>query len=97
MKAEEGRASQSYTALSYCWGDPKFDGKIILSGHEFSVTKSLEAGLKRMRYGDGKKVASHVRNMTVIKEYFWIDQICTPLLPSLLTSTNETRHQPERH
>jgi hypothetical protein len=76
MRSEETTAFKPYTALSYCWGAPKFDGKVVLSGHEVSVTESLAAGLKRLRYGDGKKLATSGPDLTKIKEYYWIDQIC---------------------
>jgi hypothetical protein len=89
MKSEEGRASQSYKALSYCWGAPLFDGKAVLHGHEFPITKSLEAGLKRLRYGDGEKLTANVRDLTVVKQYFWVDQLCKVPKDLLYDITNK--------
>ncbi|KAF2253204.1 HET-domain-containing protein, partial [Trematosphaeria pertusa] len=51
-----------YTALSYCWGPPIMDASIILAGHHFPITKSLESALR------------HLRNKGDY-ELWWIDQI----------------------
>ena len=39
----------SYEALSYFWGDPTFNKKIICNGKELSITTSLEGALRRFR------------------------------------------------
>lgn len=70
----------SYSALSYTWGAPVFDGSIKLNGCDFSVTKNLEAALRHMRSeaSHGDMQANHfaaqlaMTNCTI----WWIDQIC---------------------
>jgi hypothetical protein len=52
-----------YTALSYTWGAPSFDGDIECDGHDKAITKSLEAALRNFRKRDQSVV-------------MWIDQIC---------------------
>ena len=39
----------SYEALSYCWGDPTFNQKIICNGRELYITTSLNEALVRFR------------------------------------------------
>ena len=38
-----------YEALSYCWGDPTFNKKIICNGRELSITTSLNEALLQFR------------------------------------------------
>lgn len=52
-----------FTALSYCWGDAKSRANIVVNGHQFSVTKSLEVALRYMRH--------HEDDLQV-----WADAIC---------------------
>ncbi|KAI0474712.1 heterokaryon incompatibility protein-domain-containing protein [Xylaria cf. heliscus] len=40
---------ESYTALSYVWGDPTPVDKILLNGHELGITANLGAALRDMR------------------------------------------------
>ncbi|KAI1840931.1 hypothetical protein JX266_012867 [Neoarthrinium moseri] len=56
-------APMQYTALSYSWGPPVFEGKISCDGHEKAITRSLETALRHFRKEDCSVV-------------FWIDQIC---------------------
>ncbi|KAF8864224.1 hypothetical protein BDZ45DRAFT_582496, partial [Acephala macrosclerotiorum] len=37
-----------YTALSYCWGDPKDTVTMIVNGKKFSATRNLEAALRQI-------------------------------------------------
>ncbi|TQN69888.1 Heterokaryon incompatibility protein 6, OR allele [Colletotrichum shisoi] len=53
----------SYTALSYTWGPPAFEGAILCDGHRKAITTSLEAALRAFRRKDKPVV-------------MWIDQIC---------------------
>ena len=52
-----------YEALSYCWGDPTFNKKIICNGKELSITTSLNEALLRFR------TRSTTRTL-------WADAIC---------------------
>lgn len=52
-----------YTALSYTWGPPMFEGIIYCNGNEKRITKSLEAALRQFRQ-PGHSIV------------IWIDQIC---------------------
>lgn len=53
----------AYTALSYTWGPPVFDGRIECDGHIRNVTLSLETALRHFRRKDYSVV-------------MWIDQLC---------------------
>jgi hypothetical protein len=53
----------SYTALSYTWGDPKKTANIECEGQKIAVTVNLESALRRLR--DTKKVRR-----------LWADAIC---------------------
>jgi hypothetical protein len=64
-----------YTALSYCWGAPVMDGAIVLAGHHFPVTASLESALRHLRSTNKAAVYSSVDQSTILPHY-WIDQIC---------------------
>ncbi|KAH8777622.1 heterokaryon incompatibility protein-domain-containing protein [Diaporthe sp. PMI_573] len=52
-----------YTALSYTWGEPKFDAKFECDGYVKMITKSLESALRHFRQVDRAVV-------------MWVDQIC---------------------
>jgi hypothetical protein len=53
----------SYEAVSYVWGDPKEEKEIKVSDRDIPVTKSLWAGLQRLRYPTEERT-------------LWIDQLC---------------------
>jgi hypothetical protein len=53
----------TYTALSYTWGEPKFDAKFECDGYVKMITKSLESALRHFRQEDRAVV-------------MWVDQIC---------------------
>ncbi|KAL0929863.1 heterokaryon incompatibility protein [Colletotrichum truncatum] len=53
----------TYTALSYTWGPPVFEGYFECDGHGMAITKSLESALRHFRDKDHSVV-------------MWIDQIC---------------------
>ncbi|KAJ4310661.1 hypothetical protein N0V94_008334 [Neodidymelliopsis sp. IMI 364377] len=53
----------SYEAVSYVWGDPKEEKEIEVSDRDIPVTKSLWAGLQRLRYPTEERT-------------LWIDQLC---------------------
>ena len=72
-----------YSALSYTWGLPVFDGSIILDGKSFPVTISLETALRAMRSrsSDPSLTMStaftySATGATAGPTYWWIDQIC---------------------
>lgn len=52
-----------YTALSYTWGEPKFDAKFECDGHVKMITRSLDSALRHFRQEDRGVV-------------LWVDQIC---------------------
>lgn len=52
-----------YDALSYMWGDPSPEGRIILDDEPFPVTRSLENALRHVRLQDS------VRSL-------WADAVC---------------------
>jgi hypothetical protein len=51
-----------YTALSYCWGDPKITREIVLDGETFEVTTNLHDALQELRRQGYKTL--------------WVDAIC---------------------
>ena len=55
--------AESYTALSYVWGDTSQQGEIILNGTQFFVTQSVKTALEHLR--------DETRD-TIL----WIDAIC---------------------
>jgi hypothetical protein len=55
--------ARSYIAISYTWGDAEDTRTIMLDGHEFVVTESLQLALQRLRS----------RDYTVI---VWADAVC---------------------
>lgn len=57
------RVPVSYTALSYTWGEPKFDAKFECDGYVKMITRSLESALRHFREEDRAVV-------------LWVDQIC---------------------
>lgn len=66
-----------FTALSYTWGPPVFDGLVILNGCAFPVTRSLEAALRQLRWSYKDNAALEINGRVWGKEcYVWVDQIC---------------------
>lgn len=53
----------AYKALSYCWGEQKFDHTIICNGLLIRITASLHSALLRIRERYGRC-------------YLWVDAIC---------------------
>ncbi|KAF2266543.1 HET-domain-containing protein [Lojkania enalia] len=64
----------TYTALSYTWGPPVFDGSITLNGRLFPITKNLEIALRYMRKSNSDY--SHASFRRLGDTAWWIDQIC---------------------
>ncbi|KAI0451323.1 heterokaryon incompatibility protein 6 [Xylaria acuta] len=60
-------SAPAYGALSYCWGPPPDDIKVLCNGKAFYGRASLERALKRLRAGfrPGQR-----------EEYIWADAIC---------------------
>ncbi|KAF2432949.1 hypothetical protein EJ08DRAFT_552229, partial [Tothia fuscella] len=52
-----------YEALSYVWGDPKRTLPVLLNGHTFEVTTSLESALRRLRHPTSTRT-------------IWVDALC---------------------
>ncbi|EPE33296.1 Heterokaryon incompatibility protein, putative [Glarea lozoyensis ATCC 20868] len=66
-----------FSALSYTWGPPVFDGLILVDGHEFPITRSLEKALRRLRYEYKDNAALEINGRLWGKEcWIWVDQIC---------------------
>ncbi|UKZ73401.1 hypothetical protein TrVFT333_001047 [Trichoderma virens FT-333] len=86
-RSQASTALQSFTALSYTWGEPKFDGRIILDGRVLGITKNLEAALQQLRISNKPVMPPHMvalqaRNPHIAKAfqapvtYWWIDAVC---------------------
>ncbi|KAL2170368.1 hypothetical protein VTG60DRAFT_4954 [Thermothelomyces hinnuleus] len=60
-------SAPAYGALSYCWGAPPDDRKILCNGKVFYARANLERALKRLRAGfrPGER-----------EEYIWADALC---------------------
>ncbi|KAI0421469.1 heterokaryon incompatibility protein 6 [Xylaria grammica] len=60
-------SAPTYGALSYCWGPPPDNLKLLCNGKVFYGRRSLEQALKRLRAGfrPGQR-----------EEYIWADAIC---------------------
>jgi Heterokaryon incompatibility protein (HET) len=83
-----GMALSSFIALSYTWGEPKFDSSIILDGRMLPVTKNLEAALRQFRKPKSlapqltatQAKSPHLRTAMAAQQarasYWWIDAIC---------------------
>ncbi|KAG8533932.1 uncharacterized protein KY384_001673 [Bacidia gigantensis] len=56
----------SYAALSYCWGAPYFDHKIVCNGKMMAVTSNLHDALKRYR----EDYEGHKESL------LWVDALC---------------------
>ncbi|KAK3686174.1 hypothetical protein B0T22DRAFT_518732 [Podospora appendiculata] len=59
-------SAPDYEALSYVWGDANERKFILLHGHTYSVTASLETSLRHLRYD--KEPCT-----------LWIDALCSSL------------------
>lgn len=81
LEAKPGTGMIRYNALSYTWGEPKMDRRIVIDGHSFFVTKNLESALRQMRKTASKN-ASTVRQAPA-QSFWWVDQICM-ILPHRL-------------
>lgn len=70
----ESPGIKRYNALSYTWGEPKMDRRIIIDGHPLRITQNLESALRQMRKVASKDAGTSKRapNQT----FWWIDQIC---------------------
>jgi hypothetical protein len=53
----------TFAALSYCWGEPKFDTLLECDDQALYITSSLAAALSRLRYGTQPLI-------------IWADQVC---------------------
>jgi hypothetical protein len=62
------RIKFDYNALSYTWGEPVMDTKILVDGKSYLVTKSLRSALAKLS-----------RKKTTGTNMWWIDQICVYL------------------
>jgi hypothetical protein len=88
----EGRrsvGSNPYNALSYTWGEPKMDQRIIIDGHPLFITQNLESSLRHLRRKARTAAAS--TGVAAKPIPWWIDQICRlfvlkELFPTGLTS-----------
>ncbi len=49
LEDQRGPGTKRYNALSYTWGEPKMDRRIVIDGHPFLITKNLESALRQMR------------------------------------------------
>lgn len=65
-------ALKEFKTLSYTWGNPENNCSIIIEGHQFPVTKNLEAALKQMR----NHQKPHKANGASRPSFWWIDAIC---------------------
>ncbi|OQV09518.1 hypothetical protein CLAIMM_13632 [Cladophialophora immunda] len=76
VSLEESQAARlkQYTAMSYCWGEPKMDGRVVVDGHVFPVTPNLESALRQMRKRATKEAAT--ARIPSPRTFWWIDQIC---------------------
>ncbi|EXJ66746.1 uncharacterized protein A1O5_09941 [Cladophialophora psammophila CBS 110553] len=76
VSLEENQVARlrKYNAMSYCWGDPRMDGRVIVDGHVFRVTQNLESALRQMRKRAAKEAAA--TRASSPKTFWWIDQIC---------------------
>ncbi|PSN63435.1 HET-domain-containing protein [Corynespora cassiicola Philippines] len=72
-----GGLMYGYTALSYCWGPPVFNGSILLDGCKFPITKSLESALRQLRSSYKHNPTIEINSRLWGHEFWgWIDQIC---------------------
>ncbi len=65
-----------FVALSYTWGEPKFDQSILLDGHQFPVTKNLKQALLRLRTTPMPGINLPYKAVQPQVSYWWIDAIC---------------------
>ncbi|OAG44225.1 hypothetical protein AYO21_01682 [Fonsecaea monophora] len=76
LSLEDSQAARSkrYNALSYCWGEPKMDGRVVVNGHLFPITRNLESALRQMRERATNEAAT--ARTPSPSTFWWIDQIC---------------------
>ena len=65
-----------FVALSYTWGEPKFDESILLDGHRLPVTKNLKKALLRLRTTPLPGINLPYKAAQPNVSYWWIDAIC---------------------
>ena len=65
-----------FIALSYTWGEPKFDESILIDGHSFPVTKNLKDALVRLRTTPRPGINLPYKAVQPTESYWWIDAIC---------------------
>jgi Heterokaryon incompatibility protein (HET) len=59
----DGQDDTDYEALSYCWGEPSFNKRILVNDMEYRITASVDRALRSLRY------AHRSRKL-------WIDALC---------------------
>ena len=67
-----------YSALSYTWGVPNMDRRVIIDGHPLPITQNLESALRQMR----KTASEGTAGGRSASRHWWIDQICVYCFPS---------------
>ena len=65
-----------FAALSYTWGEPKFDESIQVDGHKFPVTKTLKEALVRLRENPDPDIDRPYDLAAPPVSYWWIDAVC---------------------
>ncbi len=65
---ELSQSGPEYAALSYVWGDPKFDKRIMIDRQEFFITESLDYAMRVFR--------ATCNLAPDALDLIWIDQIC---------------------
>lgn len=95
LEEKQAPGTKRYNALSYTWGPPKMDCRILIDGHPFFVTQNLDSALRQMRK-TANKASSGARD-TSNQTLWWIDQICksSSLRPFLACKLMAYRHQPK--
>ncbi|KIW95621.1 uncharacterized protein Z519_04206 [Cladophialophora bantiana CBS 173.52] len=75
VSLEENQTARlrQYNAISYRWGEPMMDGRVIVDGHVFRVTQNLESALRQMRKRAAKEATA--ARASSPKTFWWIDQI----------------------
>lgn len=79
-------ALKNFTALSYTWGDAADEKFILVNGHQFPVTYSLDCALRGLRKTE----------QTPSKTYLWVDQICKANITYSDSTNFCRRHQSTR-
>ncbi|KAK3902497.1 heterokaryon incompatibility protein-domain-containing protein [Staphylotrichum tortipilum] len=69
-------ALSQFIALSYTWGEPKFEESILMDGHSFPVTKNLKDALVRLRTTPRPGINLPYKAEQPTVSYWWIDAVC---------------------